>query len=74
MRNTVSPLPRPWGKPTAREAHGGWVKEGGGSEGRSVMERIGVEPKPSNITPLRKEADFRRVVPHVPAYGTSNGG
>ncbi len=38
------------------------------------MERIGIEPKPGNSIPLRKEADFRRVVPHVPAYGTSNGG
>src|SRR5437879_4199788 len=40
------------------------VRDGGGSEGRSVMGRIGVEPK-GDITPRRKPADFPRVLAYV---------
>lgn len=54
-------LPRgesePQGKPKGR-----WVWDRGGSEGRPVMGRIGVEPS-GDIAPPRKRADFR-VVPH----------
>src|SRR5260370_1259252 len=39
------------------------VGEEGASEGRSVMERTGVEP-PGDITPRRKPADFPLVFRH----------
>ena len=40
------------------------VEDEGASEGRSVMERIGVEPA-GDITPRRKPADFLLVLAYV---------
>ena len=49
--NVVSPSSSPRGRPSARGSPmGRRVKDEGGSEGRSVIERIGVEP-PGEITP-----------------------
>jgi hypothetical protein len=57
----VSPLLSLWkGEPQATLI-GQRVKDGGGSEGRSVMERIG--PRKWKY-PTRKGADFRRVARH----------
>ena len=49
------------------------VKDEGGSEGRSVIERIGVEP-PRRDHPARKRADFPRVSPHETVRTTGLGG
>ena len=40
------------------------VEEEGASEGRPVMDRIGVEP-PGDITPRRKPADFPLALVYV---------
>ena len=49
------------------------VKDEGGSEGRSVIERIGVEPL-GRDHPTRKRADFPRVSPHETVRTTGLGG
>lgn len=51
------------GRPTARKAEGRRVEEGGESEGRSVIERIGIEPQ-GNIILTGNGANFRQVLRH----------
>ena len=45
------------------------VKDGGESEGPSVMEEIGVEPPVGQHHPARKRADFRLVARHEKVDG-----
>jgi hypothetical protein len=72
--NVVSPSPSPRGRPSARGSPmGRRVKDEGRSEGRSVIERIGVEP-PRRDHPTRKRADFPRVSPHETVRPTGSGG
>ena len=49
------------------------VKDEGGSEGRWVIERRGVEPF-GRDHPARKRADFPRVSPHETVRTTGSGG
>ena len=66
-RNVVSPSspcgPRPQDSDSQEMPMGRRVKEEGASEGRSVMDRIGVALQ-SNIIPRRKPADFPLVFRH----------
>jgi hypothetical protein len=59
-RNMVSPSSSPWDGELQGTLTGGRVREDGGSECRSVIDRIGA----GMIAPLRKQADFRLVVHH----------
>jgi hypothetical protein len=72
--NVVSPSSSPRGRPAARGLPTGRrVKDEGGSEGRSVIEWIGVEPS-GRDHPTRKRADFPRVSPHETVRTTGLGG
>jgi hypothetical protein len=52
-----------------------WVGEGGKSEGRPVMGRIGIEPTdPRPYHPTRKRADFHLVFRHERTWQTVSGG
>ena len=73
LRNTVSPtLSLRVARPRGNAMEQG-VKEDGESEGRSVMGRIGVEPK-GNITPRDKRADFHQVSVCEKVCRTASGG
>jgi hypothetical protein len=72
--NVVSPSSSSRGRPSARSSPmGRRVKDEGGSKGRSVIERIGVEP-PRRDHSTRKRADFPRVSPHETVRPTGSGG
>jgi hypothetical protein len=71
--NVVNPSSSPRGRPSARGSPmGRRVKDEGGSECRSVIERIGVEPRRDH--PTRKRANFPRVSPHETVRTTGLGG
>jgi len=58
------PVATPFGAGESRDDLSGLrAQDGGASERRSVIERIGVEP-PGDITPRRKPADFPVVFRH----------
>ena len=60
----VSPADRVLESDSPEKPKGRRVREEGASEGRSVMEWIGIEPQ-GNIIPRRKPADFPLVLAYV---------
>lgn len=73
LRNTVSPTLSLWVAWPRGIAMEQWVREGGESECRSVMGRIGVEPG-GDITPGDKRADFHQVLFCEKVCRTASGG
>lgn len=73
LRNTVSPTLSLWVARPQGNAMEQWVREGGKSEGRSVMGRIGVEPQ-GKITSRDKRADFHQVSFCEKVCRTARGG
>ena len=73
LRNTVSPTLSLWVARPQGNAMEQWVREGGESKCRSVIERIGVEPG-GDITPRDKRADFHQVSYCEKVCRTASGG